>query len=358
MSGAKISSTHWLAAWFIGALFLFAACQNQEKSAEAPGYRVLVVEQGSGELSLFDPQDGDMLGTVKIGYNPHEIAVTRDGRTAYVSNFGIEDYDHTLGVPGTTIAVVDLATMTLRDSLFTNRDQLEKAAAGEELVHKAPHGVRLRPPAEQELFVNVEVGDAMLVYDLPSGQIKRSFPLPAGAHNFIFSETGDRIWLFAGKNGVYRIEPEDGRISGQFQTLSAARGIIFTNDRQQLIVSCENEIYLLGVSDMSLDRHFRDLDVKQIIYSCPTPDDRYILAPCPYDGVVLVIEMESGQVIHRLPTGRAPIYAQIAPDGRHAYVSNALDDHLSVIDLETFEVRSFGKAMKPNGFAFLTGEER
>ena len=107
---------------------------------------------------------------------------------------------------------------------------------------------------------------------------------------------------------------------------------------------------------MSLDRHFRDLDVKQIIYSCPTPDDRYILAPCPYDGVVLVIEMESGQVIRRLQTGRAPIYAQIAPDGRHAYIANALDDHLSVIDLETFEVRDFGAATKPNGFAFLAGD--
>ena len=88
MSRVKISSVRSVAVLFGLVLLHFAACRNQEGAPEAPGYRVAVVEQGSGELSLFDPQNGDILGAVKIGYNPHEIAVTRDGHKKIVLGAG------------------------------------------------------------------------------------------------------------------------------------------------------------------------------------------------------------------------------------------------------------------------------
>jgi DNA-binding beta-propeller fold protein YncE len=103
---------------------------------------------------------------------------------------------------------------------------------------------------------------------------------------------------------------------------------------------------------MTLYKHFKDLGVDQIIYSAHTPDGKYILAPCPYDSKVLVINFETGKVVKRLQSGKAPINVQITPCGERAFVSNALDDHVSVIDLKTFEIKDFCKALKPNGMGF------
>ena len=61
---------------------------------------LLVVEQSDGAVSFYDEISGDRLNTVRVGLNPHEITVSKDGKTAYVTNFGVQDYDHTIGEPG------------------------------------------------------------------------------------------------------------------------------------------------------------------------------------------------------------------------------------------------------------------
>jgi len=350
MMGRSISLSLFLA--------VMVSCERlglDDPPAGAPDreeYRLIVVEQGAGKVSFFDPGAETVLGQVHVGYNPHEVALSRDGKTAYVTNFGIEDYDHTIGVPGVTVSVVDVAAMSEKTRFYTNRKPDGTPDTSSAGPNRAPHGVKLRPPAEQELFVNVEVGDSMLVYDPASGRITRSFPLPDGAHNFTFSPQGDTLWVLAGSNGIFRIDPDSGERTGHFPTGSPARGIIYSGETGRLIVSCENEIYFLGLRDLSVKKHFRDLGVKQIIYSALSPDGRTLFAPCPYDGQVLVVDVETGQVLHRLATGKAPIYVIVAPSGREAFVANALDNHLSVINLATFEVRPIGAPVRPNGIVF------
>lgn len=57
------------------------------------------VVQGPGELLLFDPQGNKPLRSIKVGKQPHWIAVSDDGKTAYVPNEGSND-----------VSVVDLAS--------------------------------------------------------------------------------------------------------------------------------------------------------------------------------------------------------------------------------------------------------
>jgi DNA-binding beta-propeller fold protein YncE len=48
---------------------------------------------------------------------------------------------------------------------------------------------------------------------------------------------------------------------------------------------------------------------------------------------------------------------QVSPSSPHAFVANAMDDHLSVIDLNTFEIKPFAKVARPNGILFLSQKE-
>jgi DNA-binding beta-propeller fold protein YncE len=219
--------------------------------------------------------------------------------------------------------------------------------------NRAPHGIQLRPGSADELYVNVEVGDSMLVYNSSSGEIERSFPVPAGTHNFIFSAGGDTLFLLSGNSGVFSYDPDTGSQLQHFPAPSPIRGLHYTADGRHLIASGTNEIFLLDPSDLSPFRHFQNLGVQQIIYSIPTSDGRYILAPCPEDGLVLKINVETGAVENRIHTGKAPIYVKIAPEKTTAVVANAMDDHLSIIDIETSAVKSLENMDRPNEFDFV-----
>ena len=59
----------------------------------------IVVVQGPGELSLFDPTTNKPTGNVTVGKQPHWAATSGDGKTTYVTNEGSND-----------VTVVDLAT--------------------------------------------------------------------------------------------------------------------------------------------------------------------------------------------------------------------------------------------------------
>lgn len=343
LSGAFLLCTAWL---------MLSACQtgapeSQPASGAYPAstYKVMVVEQGRGQVKLFD-EDGTLLDSIAVGYNPHEIELDAKGKRAFVSNFGVEDYDNTIGTPGTTLSVIDLEDIKrVREWPIFRKGALDTC--------KAPHGLKLKPPGHAELYVNAEYGDSMLVFDAKSGRILRSFPIAKGNHNFEFSASGDTLWLMAGANGVYRYNANTGQETGHFPTASPARGLTFNANRDKLIISGNNEVYVLDPSSMTLRQHFSGLGVGQIIYSSLSADESLLLSPCPYDDLVLVLDMDTGEVLRRISTGKAPIYVKLDPTGSRAFVANALDDHMSVIDLEHYTVRPFGSVFKPNGFLFL-----
>jgi uncharacterized protein len=301
---------------------------------------LVVVEQGAGRVALMDPDSGATRGAVKIGTDPHEVEVSADGRLAYVSNFGLSDKDRAVGTPGESVSVVDLTTFTEQRRLST-------------LPHKAPHGLKLRPGPGDQLFVNAEVGDVMLVFNATSGQLLRQFPVPKETHNFIFSPDGKALFLMAAANGVLRVDPDSGAILNHYESTSAIRGLVWTSDGKQLLASGKNELLFLNPADLSVARRITDLGVGLILYSAMTPDGTRIFAPAPLDQKVLLIDVASGTILKTFATGKDPIAVHIAPDQRTAFVSNASDDHLSRIDLQTLDVRPFGKADMPNGLTFV-----
>jgi DNA-binding beta-propeller fold protein YncE len=302
-------------------------------------FDLVVVEQGAGRVTLIDGATGATRGSVKIGSDPHEVAVSRDGRRAYVSNFGLSDKDRAVGIAGESVSVVDLTTMTEVRRLDT-------------LPHKAPHGVKIRPGTSDHVYANVEEGDLMLVFDGATGKVLRQFAVPHDTHNFVFSPAGNDLFLMAAASGVWRVDPATGATRSHFTSASAIRGLAWTADGAHLLASGKNELLWLDPATLAVTRRITDLGVGQILYSAMTPDSKYVLAPCAFDQKVLVIDVARGAAVATLATGKDPIAVQIAPDGRHAYVSNASDDHLSVIDLDGFNVRPFGVANMPNGLTF------
>lgn len=335
--------------FLLNCFLIIVSCHD--KSHDIPAsYKVLVVEQGSGQVKVLNER-GIVLDSVKVGYNPHEIEYDDESDRTFVTNFGVEDYDYTIGIPGTSLSVIKVESMTLLEDWPSYRTGTEIRD-----TTKGPHGIKKRPSSANELFVNVEYGDSMYAYNMLDGQIINSFAVPSGTHNFVFSKNGNIIWLFAGEKGLFKFDAASGIELDHFEVSTPIRGITLTGDEEKIILSCQNEIYILNTSDLSISQHFTDLGVKQILYSCLSPDEEIIFAPCPYDNIVLVINRNDGNILRRIECGKAPIYVKVDPNKTHAYVANALDDHMSVIDLEDYSVKKFGHINRPNGFLFIVEE--
>jgi hypothetical protein len=67
---------------------------------------------------------------------------------------------------------------------------------------------------------------------------------------------------------------------------------------------------------------------------------------------VYVVDVASGKVRGAVETGKAPIMVTLDPDGREAWISNALDQHVTAVDLGSLRTRTAGPLAFPNGTAF------
>jgi len=305
--------------------------------------KLVAVQQYRDSVVIFDLKSQAKIGQVKVGFKPHEITYDVVTKKCFISNFGLEDYDLRIGKTGNVISVVDPYKGKLVKELFTSADTA---------VYNGPHGIKVRPGKYRELFVNTEIGgDSMRIFDTQRLIVKRKFALPKGTHNFSFSTRGDTLWLMAGQNGVYRIDPLNGSILQHMELSTPVRGLLIA--KQWIVASCKNEIFLLSKTDLSILKHFNNLQLKVglILYSNITDDQKYILAPAPFDSVVLVIDAATGEVVYRLQTGDTPINVQVS--GTKAYVSHAKDDYIGTIDLSTFKTSKDLKAFGTNGLILI-----
>ena len=65
---------------------------------------LLVLNKEEATLSVIDTATAKTTATIPTGDGPHEVEVSKDGRLAFVSNYG------TASKPGNTLSVIDTAT--------------------------------------------------------------------------------------------------------------------------------------------------------------------------------------------------------------------------------------------------------
>lgn len=329
---------------------LMSSILSTSMIAHASNEVLTIVEENAGYVSFYDVVTFKKSGSVKVGDLPHEIAITKDEKTAYVTNFGIKDYDSGIGTPGASISVIDIPSRAEKYRLYTFNSTEHKDYAQ---IDSAPHGVKLRPPVENQLYVNLEHTGKLFVYDLKTRMIIKKFAVSPNTHNLFFSPDGKVLWLMAAKDGVIKMNAETGEIIGNYASSTPVRGLKYTPDHRYLMVSAVNQISFIDPETLEVKKQFNNLGVGAILYSDITPDQKFILAPAAFDNQVLVIDVETGNVIKRLVTGLNPILALIDTAGKYAYISNATDTHVTQIDLATFTTKKIKTKDGSNGLAFI-----
>ena len=238
--------------------------------AQRPTGTLVVSNMNDHTATILDAATGRVHATLATGEGPHEVAVSHDGRTALVSNYGVR------GKAGSTITVIDVARAAVARTL---------ALAGFE----RPHGMAFLP-GDTLVAVTSEAGRAVLLVDVRDGRVADTLATNGrGSHMLALTARGDR---------VFTANIPDGTVSA-------------------LDVSGRDSVRLLRVG-----RAPEGIAV--------TPDGRHVWVGSNRDSTVLVLDARTGVAADTLRGFGMPYRIAVSPDGRTAVVSDPVKAEVRV----------------------------
>ena len=151
-----------------------------------PGDRELIIAtvKENVSLSVFDATTGERIAVVEVGERnvskPHEIAVSKDGKRAFVSLYGDKDYGP--NTPDNRLGVVDLSAME-----FLGHVDLG--------LYSGPHA--MMTDADGMIWVSVESNRCALIIDPDSWEIERTIFLEVPGHFLAAAPDGATVYFSA-----------------------------------------------------------------------------------------------------------------------------------------------------------------
>ncbi len=298
--------------------------------AAANAQTLLVVNQGDSNVSLVDPASAREVATIAEktpGVHGHEIAVSADGRTAFLPIYG----DTGVGKPG-----IDGHEMLLID------------VPSHKIVGSIDFGHGVRPhlpvldPATGLLYVTTEIDKTITVIDPRTRKIVGTVPTgQEQSHMLALSHDGKLGYTSNVGPGTVSVLDMVGRktvaiipVSGNVQRIS-----ISTDDK--LVFTADQTKPQLAVIDTAAKKVKTWVPLPGTGYgAAATPDGHWLLIAIPATNQVAVVDLESMQVSRNIDIADKPQEILIRPDGKMAYVSCAGAGKVAAIDLAQWKVQS------------------
>ena len=315
---------------------LLLGCASAPAPAPVPAKHplLLVVNQGSQTLSFVDAAAMTVVDSIPMSPAPHELAISEDGKTAYVSLYGDRE------VVGDSIAVIDVAT----------RRETGRLTLG---GHKRPHGLVVRGG---QLFTTSETSKAVLRLDRATGAIGWTGNTgAAGSHMIAVDAAGTRLYsgnIGADSVSVIDISGATSDASQQIPVGKGPEGIALTPDGSEVWAAHRGGggVSVIDTRSGSVVATLLP-EVVSARVAISSDGRRVLLFDMP-SGSTIVLDRATRKELGRIPMGGMPGGGIIAPDNRTAYVSVYQPFSVARIDLETMTIT--GKVetgIAPDGMA-------
>lgn len=355
-------------------VLLFAGVATLQAAA-TPANAVLVLEKEQNTLVIVDPVSLAIVARVPAGNDPHEVAVSDDGKTAYISNYS----------GGNTISVVDLVAQKALPPIdlgaLRQPHGLDFAGGKLYFTAEAAKVVGRYDPATQKidwvvgtgqdrthmvivskdlktvLTSNVSSSTISIIEQAAPGQGRGPGGLPGGA-----GRVGGRGGPGNGPPGGG--PPGGGRGPGRgpgapdwtvtnIPVGRGSEGFDLSPDGKQLWVA--------NASDGTIS--VIDLAAKKVVQTLPstgnanrlkfTPDGKYVFVSDLNGNDLLIIDAAARKEYKKIAMAASSEGLVMSPDGTHAYTTLNAHDSVAVIDLKTLAVTGEAKTGRgPDGLAW------
>jgi YVTN family beta-propeller protein len=338
---ATLLSTSRLLPAGLAVLLLSLACLDVPAASQG---LLLVANKGDRTLGLIDPVAGSQVAAIpEDGITGHEVAVSPDGRRAFVPIYG----DSGVGRPGTDghlIRVMDLAERRIVNTLDLGKGLRP---------HCAVFG-----PHNGLLYVTTEIDHTVTVIDPHTLKVIDHIPTEQPeSHMLAITRDGRRGFTSnVGPGTVSVLDLEARKTLAVIPVASVAQRISLSRD-DRWAVTADQTRPRLAVIDTATNGVRTWIPLPGIGYgTAPTPDGRWLLVTALKTNQVAVIDLQSMTLARSLPVPPAPQEIVVQPDGAYAYVSCDKSAQVAMLDLKEWKVAKLITAGKgADGLAWAEG---
>ncbi len=247
----------------------------------------------SGSVSVVDTATNEVVpvggvSAIRVGEGPKGVAITPDGRFAYVADRGSNG-----------VSVIDTAT-----------NEVVPVGGGAEIkVGKGPFAIAITPDG-RFAYVADSDSDGVSVIDTATNEVRTvgglaEIPVATDPLSVAITPDGRFAYVAGGGGGVSVVETATNEVKTEIQVAGEAEAVAITPDGRRAYVAegVSNSVSVIDTATNTL------------------------------------MSVAGGGAI---PVGVGPSAIAIAPGGRFAYVTNAGSGSVSVIDTATNEVVTVG----------------
>jgi DNA-binding beta-propeller fold protein YncE len=334
----------------IACLAVFFLCAAPAVASEDG--TLVVLNKSGASASILDLSSGKELARLETGEGPHEVAISPDGATAVVANYGGQ-------TAGNSLTVLNLAA----------REVTATIDLGE---NPRPHGILYLD--DQRILVTTEDSQKLLLVNIPAAKIE-SVMETGGRVGHMVAVTADQSRAFVPHMFSATLACFDlakGERIALIEMGEQPEGIDIRPGHDEVWVSNR------GANSISVV-HSKSLEVVATI-ECGefpirlkfTPDGSHALVSNARSGDVAVFNADSRKEVQRIAMmaeaisetdqrlfgdqfedSPVPVGIVIHPDGKRAYVANTNADVISVLDLENWSlVDRLVAGKEPDGMAW------
>jgi DNA-binding beta-propeller fold protein YncE len=310
-----------MAGHFIRFVLTCVVLLGTANAAFAQNQRLLVLLRDASALAIVEPS-GKVLGRVPVVKDPHEVAVTPDGQTAYVAS------------PSEGISVVDVRAMK----------EVRRVDTG---AASAPHDVLF---VAGKLYFTAEGYKTIGRFDPAANKVEWMLGIGQdGTHMMVLAKDQQTMWVpNRGSNSVSVI---DGVLGGppKFKVTAIPvpgkmpEGIDLSPDGRELWAAtrADGGVVIVDTATRKV-AHSMNLNLNDANRLKFTPDGK-VLIIAGGNGTLHILDGKSRKEIKRLQvhkgdSGDGGIY--VMPDGSRAYVGLRDADNVVVVNLKTLEIEN------------------
>ncbi len=343
------------------------------------GSRLYVVCQESNEVRVVDTRTHEVIGRVKVGLKPEAIALSPDGKTLYVSNEhsdSVTEIDaRSLRVRGvlktgwgpvglTTdrtgkflyvantlendVSIINLATGHQVKRVETSRfpEYMDLSRSGNHIYVSnliARLGPYYRPPVSEVTVINtrkqmvserisvpgvIELRHIAQVPRSAGGYLLIPFMRPKNLNALIQIPQG---WYLTHGMAVIWPRHSGGRPRARVTEVLLDDIDHYYADGTGAAVTPNGDWALITAASANVVSIINVARLNRLLQQIPVNDPE-----------ALADRLDSARhfVARRLPTGRDPTAVAVSPDNHYAYITNRLDDSISVVNLRSLRIVS------------------
>jgi YVTN family beta-propeller protein len=314
-------------------------------ASTANAQTLVVLNKSDASASLIDPATGETIAKLPVGRGPHELAISPDGRTAYVANFGrfgvfpAGDTMHTK--PGNTITILDVANRRVKSTHDFG-------------THTGQHGVAVSKDGKH-VWLTSETPNALLEIDATNGKLLSVWPTnQQRTHLVVPSPDEKRFYITNTVSGSLTIIDRATGAAKSIPIGAGAEGVAVSPDGKEVWVAWRND------SKISILSTATDAVVETISAGGQgpqrvqfTPDGSQVWSSNVRSSTLTVFDAKTRQLLGTLSVGAGPAGIVFSPDGRRGYFALSGASQVAVIDVAARKVeRTISTGTEPDGIAW------